>query len=79
MRSRNGLKAIAQVIGNNPLQIGQLVRESIRVLPRNVSLNVALAPSLEQIEKVDATGAFAAIPRVSLITNTGLPVDYLFG
>ncbi len=79
MRSRNGLKAIAQVIGDNPLQIGQLVREAIRVLPRNVSLNIALDPSLERIEKVDATSAFAAIPRVSLVTTTGLPVDYLFG
>ena len=79
VRSRNGLKAIAQVIGDNPLQIGQLVREVIRVLPRNVSLNVALDPSLERIEKVDATSAFAAIPRVSLVATTGLPVDYVFG
>ena len=79
VRSRNGLKAIAQVIGDNPVQIGQLVREAIRVLPRNVSLNVALDPSLERIEKVDATSAFAAIPRVSLVTTTGLPIDYLFG
>ncbi len=79
VRSRNGLTAIAQVIGDNPLQVGQLVREAIRVLPRNVSLNVALSPSLERIEKVDATSAFAAIPRVSLVTTTELPVDYLFG
>lgn len=79
VRSRNGLKAIAQIIGNNPLQIGQLVRETIRVLPRNVSLNIALDPSLERIEKVDATSAFAGIPRVSLVTTTGQPVDYLFG
>ena len=79
VKSRNGLKAIAQVIGDNPLQIGQLVREAIRVLPRNVSLNVALDPSLERIEKVDATSAFAAIPRVSLVATTGLPVDYVFG
>ncbi len=79
VRSRHGLTAKAQVIGNNSLQVGQLVRESVRVLPRNVSLNVALDPNLERIEKVDATSAFAAIPRVSLVTTTGLPVDYLFG
>jgi hypothetical protein len=79
VRSRNGLKAIAQIIGTNPLQIGQLVREAIRVLPRNVSLNIALDPSLERIEKVDATSAFAAIARVWLVTATGQPVDYLFG
>ncbi|WP_009633488.1 caspase family protein [Synechocystis sp. PCC 7509] len=79
VRSRNGLMAKAQVIGNTSLQIGQLVREAIRVLPRNISLNVALDPNLERIEKVDATSAFAAIPRVSLVATTGLPVDYLFG
>ncbi len=79
VRSRNGLTAKAQIIGNNPLQVGQLIAEATRVLPRNVSLNIALDPSLERIEKVDATSAFAAISRVSLITTTGQPVDYLFG
>lgn len=79
VKSRHGLTAKAQIIGNNPLQVGQLIQEAIRVLPRNVSLNIALDPSLERIEKVDATSAFAAIPRVSLVTATGLPVDYLFG
>ncbi len=79
VKSRYALKAKAQVIGNNPLQVGQLVREAVRVLPRNVSLNIALDPNLERIEKVDATSAFAAIPRVSLITTAGLPIDYLFG
>jgi Caspase domain/Domain of unknown function (DUF4384) len=79
VKSRNGLTAKAQVIESNSLQVGQLIREAIRVLPRNISLNIALDPSLERIEKVDATSAFAAIPRVSLVTTTGLPVDYLFG
>ncbi len=79
VKSRHGLTAKAQIIGNNTLQVGQLIREAIRVLPRNVSLNVALDSSLERIEKVDATSAFAAIPRVSLITTAEQPVDYLFG
>lgn len=79
VKSRNGLTVKAQIIGNNSLQVGQLVREAIRVLPRNVNLNIALDPNLERIEKVDATSAFSAIPRVSLVTSTGLPVDYLFG
>ena len=79
VRSRNGLTAKAQIIGNQPLQAGQLIQEAIRVLPRNVSLNIALDPSLARIEKVDATSAFAAIPRVSLVTTTDQPVDYLFG
>lgn len=82
VRSRTGLTAKAQIISNNAansLQVGQLVQESIRVLPRNISLNIALGPSLERIERVDATSAFASIPRVSLITASDVPVDYLFG
>lgn len=79
VRSRHGLTAKAQIIGDHSLQVGQLIREAIRVLPRNVSLNIALDPSLERIERVDATSAFAAIPRVSLVTTTEQPVDYLFG
>lgn len=82
VRSRAGLTAKAQIISNNPtgsLQVGQLVQEAIRVLPRNINLNVALGPSLERIERVDATSAFAAIPRVSLITASDVPVDYLLG
>lgn len=82
VRSRTGLTAKAQVISNNAidsLQVGQLLQEAIRVLPRNISLNVALGPNLERIERVDATSAFASIPRVSLITASDVPVDYLFG
>lgn len=82
VRARTGLTAKAQIISNNAahsLQVGQLVREAIRVLPRNISLNVALGPSLERIERVDATSAFASIARVSLITASDVPVDYLFG
>lgn len=82
VRSRTGLTAKAQIISNNAtssLQVGQLLQEAIRVLPRNISLNVALDPSLERIERVDATSAFAAMPRVSLITASDVPVDYVFG
>ncbi|KJH71639.1 caspase family protein [Aliterella atlantica] len=81
VRSRTGLTAKAQIVSNNSnsLQVGQLLQEAIRVLPRNISLNVALDPSLERIERVDATSAFAAMPRVSLVTANDVPVDYLFG
>lgn len=82
VRSRAGLTAKAQIISNdapNSLQVGQLVREAIRVLPRNISLNIALGSSLERIERVDATSAFASIARVSLITASDVLVDYLFG
>jgi len=82
IRSRNGLTAKAQIFGNDgtgSLQVGQLVQEAIRVLPRNIGLNVALEAGLERIERVDATSAFAAIPHVSLVIAGDQPADYLFG
>lgn len=85
VRSRNGLVAKAQ-IRELPLtigefvapQVGQLVRERIRVLPRNIGLTVALDSQLERIERVDATSAFTAIPQVSVVTGEQL-ADYRFG
>ncbi len=82
VRSRTGLIAKAHLVSensNNSLQVGQLVQESVRVLPRNIRLIIALAPSLERIERVDATSAFAAIPYVSLVTAGEQLADYVFG
>ncbi len=81
VRSRTGLIAKAQIVGdsNRSVQVGQLVQEAIRVLPRNIHLTIALDPSLERIERVDATSAFAAIPHVSLVTAKEQLTDYVFG
>jgi len=82
VRSRSGLVAKAQVVGdpgNDSLQVGQLVQEAVRVLPRNIRLTIALDPSLERIERVDATSAFAAMPFVSLVTTGEQLADYVFG
>ncbi|MBD2307931.1 caspase family protein [Chroococcidiopsis sp. FACHB-1243] len=82
VRSRNGLIAKAQVVGasgNDSPQVGQLVQEAVRVLPRNLRLIIALDPSLERIERVDATSAFAAMPFVSLATTSEQLADYVFG
>jgi Caspase domain/Domain of unknown function (DUF4384) len=54
-----------------PLQVGQLVRESIRMLPHNLSLTVALDRSLERIERVDATSAFSGITAVKAAIAVG--------
>jgi len=86
LRSRNGLIAKAQIKeissitdGNfvTPV-VGQLVREAVRILPRNISLKVALDPALERIERVDATSAFSLIPQVSVVTGEQV-ADYRFG
>ena len=86
LRSKEGLKGFARIVGttntaeNAPLVVGQLVREAVRVLPRNLGLSVALDVRLERIERVDATSAFASIPAVSTVVVAGeQPADYLFG
>ncbi|WP_373527655.1 caspase family protein [Nostoc sp.] len=81
LRSRSGLTAKAQISkveSASSLQVGQLVQESVRVLPRNVGLTIALDTGLERIERVDATSGFAAFPRVSTVIAGEKPADYLF-
>ncbi|WP_353932471.1 caspase family protein [Okeanomitos corallinicola TIOX110] len=82
VKSRTGLRAKAQILNQNPnqpLQIGQLVQENVRVLPRNINLTVALGGGLERIERVDATSAFAAITRKVNIAAPEQGADYIFG
>ncbi|MEG4810521.1 caspase family protein [Microcoleus sp. F8-D3] len=83
LRGRTGLSAKAQVLdGSAPtgghLTVGELVREEIRVLPRNIGLTVALDSGLERIERVDATSAFATVPQVSAVGSDQL-ADCRFG
>lgn len=80
IRSRDGLMVKTRLISetDRPL-VGQWVQEQVRVLPRNVGLTVAIDASLERIERVDATSAFSAIPRVSSVIAGEQPADFLFG
>ncbi|MEH2194967.1 MAG: caspase family protein [Nostoc sp.] len=81
LRSRTGLTAkaqIAKIEGANPLQVGQLVQEAVRVLPRNINLIIALDTGLERIERVDATSAFAGFAHVSTVVAGEKPADYIF-
>ncbi|AFZ25609.1 Caspase domain-containing protein [Cylindrospermum stagnale PCC 7417] len=80
--SRSGLTVKAQIasLENSTLpQVGQLVQEAVRVLPRNIGLTVALDTRLERIERVDATSAFATFARVSTVVAGEQPADYVFG
>ena len=76
IKSREGLKAKAQIL-NQELEIkqyfhvGQLAKEAIRVLPRDLGLKIALDSSLERIERVDATSALANISTVASVTMVG--------
>ncbi|MCL6751249.1 caspase family protein [Nostoc sp. CCCryo 231-06] len=81
LRSRTGLTAKAQISkieGANPLQVGQLVQEAVRVLPRNINLTIAWDTGLERIERVDATSAFAGFSHVSTVVAGEKPADYVF-
>jgi hypothetical protein len=83
VRSRDGLTVKAKLLDSKtntaPPQVGQWVRETMRTIPRNINLVVALDISLERIERVDATSAFAAISRVSAVVAGEQLADYLFG
>ncbi|BAZ24735.1 peptidase C14 caspase catalytic subunit p20 [Kalymmatonema gypsitolerans NIES-4073] len=82
LRSRAGLTAKAQISnleGTTSPQVGQLVQEAVRVIPRNIGLTVALDTGLERIERVDATSAFATVPYVSSVVAGEQPADYVFG
>lgn len=86
--SRDGLTAKAKIYKkDSPLEnvdptellnVGQFIRERVRVLPKNISLTVALDSSLERIERVDAISAFTAVPRVSSAIAGEQSADYVF-
>ncbi|MDJ0729460.1 MAG: caspase family protein [Crocosphaera sp.] len=85
LRSRNGLKAKVRQLSpeqtpNQPLKVGQLLQESLRCLPHNIGLTVALDTHLQRIERVDATSAFSAIDIVSdVLTEGEQPIDCILG
>jgi hypothetical protein len=70
IRARQGIRAETYPIKTvfSP-KIGQVVQESIRFLPRNLGLSIALDDSLTRIEKVDATSALSNLYFVSEIVS----------
>ncbi|MDJ0618565.1 MAG: caspase family protein [Calothrix sp. MO_192.B10] len=82
LRSRTGLTAKAQVIreGSSFIpEVGQLIQEAVRVIPRNIGLTMALGTKLERIERVDATSAFSALSNVAAVIAGEQPADCVFG
>jgi len=81
-RSRTGLLLKAErVSGTTPPTaslMGQSVQEALRLIPRNLTLTIALDPALERIERVDATSAFAAA-KVNVVAAGEQAADLLFG
>lgn len=81
IRVRDGLTPKAQLLdpSTTALGAGQLVQETVRVLPRNLTLTVALDTDLQRIERVDATSAFASMPNISTVLKGEQRADCLFG
>lgn len=80
--SSRGWRAIAQPIAPEATagaQVGQGLRERWRIIPRNLSLTVALDPSFERIERIDATSAFDAIPNMAVLAPGTKAIDVWFG
>ncbi|MBW4468917.1 MAG: caspase family protein [Stenomitos rutilans HA7619-LM2] len=79
--SRNGLMAKAKVYPGateSTLQVGQFVREQVRMVPHTVGLTIALDTNLARIERVDAVSAISAIQRVSVTIAGEQAADYVF-
>lgn len=81
VRSRKGLNAKVQLKTKDStslfkLEIGQKLKESIRILPRKIDLKIALDPQLSRIERVDATSAFSDSARMTIVASDQ-SVDYV--
>ena len=83
IKSKEGLSAKAQVKSfpsDSDVRSGQFVRESIRMLKKDLSLNLALDPDLSRIEKVDATSALANVSSIdSTVVAREQNADCLLG
>ncbi|MEL6494254.1 MAG: caspase family protein [Cyanobacteria bacterium J06623_7] len=81
VRSKDGLVVKTQAVSANlPLEPGQLVRESVRMLSHNLELNLALSKDLSRIERVDATSALANISSIdSNVVTPEQNADCLIG
>lgn len=82
IKYRGGLISKTQLLSstNAEPQVGQLLRESIRILERDLSLKLALDDDLQRIERVDATSALASISTINpLVTAKEQNADCLLG
>ncbi len=68
--SRQGFKAKGQLLTPYPVQIGQIWREKVRLLPQTIGLSIAFDSSLTRIERVDATSAIANLKSLVTMVNS---------
>ncbi len=80
LRSRDGLTGKVRLVQTSenqtetsPLKKGQLLQESLRLIPKTLGITVALDRNLQRIERVDATSAFSSMKMVSSVITAGEP------
>ena len=74
-----GLRAKAELSDAASLSAGTPLVEIERRLPRDISLTVALDPTLERIERVDATSALSGLSAMTTTAPGEQQADCLFG
>jgi len=79
VKTIEGLRAKATLEGTEALSVGTPLVEIERRLPTEVTLSVALDPTLERIERVDATSALAGFSFVTTTSPGEQWADCLFG
>jgi hypothetical protein len=79
--SRQGLQAMVQVQSVDgratPLTMATPIAEQLRTLPRNLTLDLAIDPSLSKVERVDAVSAFASLAKVEIKMLSEGSADYI--
>ncbi|WP_404786957.1 caspase family protein [Altericista sp. CCNU0014] len=78
LRSRQGWTAIARHLSGPLLEEALFLEEAIRVLPRAISLRLALGNNLSRIERVDATSVVSMARNSLQMVRTEQPADYVF-
>jgi hypothetical protein len=79
--SRQGLQAVVQVQAVDgkatPLTRATPIAEQLRTLPRDLTLDLAIDPSLSKVERVDAVSAFSGLANVATKLLGDGATDYI--
>lgn len=79
VKTVNGLRAKATLTDQEGLPVGAPVIEVERRFPKEINLTIALDPTLERIERVDATSALSGTPYITTTAPGEQAADCLFG
>ncbi len=60
-----------------PLTLATPIAEQLRLLPRDLAVDLAIDPSLSKVERIDAVSAFSSLANVSTHLLSEGPADYI--